>query len=45
VAVADVTMTGTVALVISYLTNKSFPLIFAALIALGIGFPTTLNKK
>jgi hypothetical protein len=37
--------------VISKLTNKSFPLIFAALIALGIGvhagfgIPTALNKK
>jgi hypothetical protein len=40
-----------VALVISKLTNKPFPLIFAALIALGIGVHATfgvltaLNKK
>jgi hypothetical protein len=51
VAVADVAMTGVATLVISKLTNKFFPLIFAALIALGIGFhaafgvPTVLNKK
>jgi hypothetical protein len=49
VAVAYVAMTGAAALVISKLTNKSFPLIFAALIALGIhaafGVPTALNKK
>jgi hypothetical protein len=51
VAVADVAMTGMAALVISKLTNNSFPLIFAALIALGIsvhatfGIPTALNKK
>jgi hypothetical protein len=51
VAVADEAMTGVVAFVISKLTNKSFPLIFAALIALGIGIhatfggPTALNKK
>jgi hypothetical protein len=50
VAVADIAMTGMVALVISKLTNKFFPLIFAALIALGIGvhatfgIPTALNK-
>jgi hypothetical protein len=37
VAVADVAMTGMTALVILKLTNKFFPLIFAALIALGIG--------
>jgi hypothetical protein len=51
VAIADVAMTGAAALVISKLTNKSFPLIFAALIALGIGVhaafgvPTALTKK
>jgi hypothetical protein len=51
VAIADVAMTSTAALVISKLTNKSFPLIFATLIAPGIGVhatfgvPTTLNKK
>ena len=51
VAVADVAMTGAAAVVISRLTNKSFPLVFAALIALGIGVhaalgvPTALNKK
>jgi hypothetical protein len=51
VAIADVALTGAAALVISKLTNKSFPLIFAALIALGIGVhaafgvPTALNKK
>jgi hypothetical protein len=50
-AVADVAMMGTMALVILKLTNKSFPLIFLALIALGIGvhavfgIPTMLNKK
>jgi hypothetical protein len=51
VAVADVAMTGIAAVVISRLTNKSFPLVFAALITLGIGVhaafgvPTALNKK
>jgi hypothetical protein len=50
-AVADIAMTGTAALVISKLINKSFLVIFAALIMLGIGVhavfsdPTTLNKK
>jgi hypothetical protein len=50
VAIADVAMTGMVALVISKLTNKSFPLVFAALVALGIGVHavlgvlTSLNK-
>jgi hypothetical protein len=44
-------MTGVVALVVSKLTNKSFPLVFAALVALGIGAHTvfgvltTLNKR
>jgi hypothetical protein len=51
VAVADVAMTSMAALVISKLTNKSFPLNFATLIALGIGVhatfgvPTALNKR
>jgi hypothetical protein len=36
VAVADVAKTGAAALVISKLTNKSFPLIFVALIALRV---------
>jgi hypothetical protein len=51
IAIADVAMTGVAALVISKLTNKSFPFIFAALITLGIGvhaafgIPTALNKK
>jgi hypothetical protein len=51
VALANVAMTGATAVVISNLTNKSFPLVFAALIALGIGFhavfsiPTAMNKK
>jgi hypothetical protein len=51
IAVADVTMTGTAAFVILHLTNKSFSLVFAALIVLGIGIhaafgvPTALNKK
>jgi hypothetical protein len=37
VAIADVAMTGVAAFVILHLTNKSFPLIFAMLIVLGIG--------
>jgi hypothetical protein len=51
VAVADVAMTGAAAVVIARLTNKSFPLVFAALVAFGIGVhaafgvPTALNKK
>jgi hypothetical protein len=51
VAIADIAMTGTAAVVIARLTNKSFPLVFAALIALGVGVhavfgvPTALNKK
>jgi hypothetical protein len=49
VAIADVAMTGAAAVVIARLTNKSIPLVFAALIALGIGVhaafgvPTALN--
>jgi hypothetical protein len=48
VAVADVAMTGAAAVVISKLTNKSFPLIFAALgigVHAAFGVPTALNKK
>jgi hypothetical protein len=37
VAVADIAMTGAAAVVISCLTNHSFPLVFAALITLSIG--------
>jgi hypothetical protein len=43
IAIADVAMTGMAVLVISKLTNKSFPLIFAALIALGIGIHATFG--
>jgi hypothetical protein len=51
IIVADVAMMGAAALVISCLTNKSFPFIFAALIVLGIGVHAilgvliALNKK
>jgi hypothetical protein len=51
VAIADVAMTGAAAVFIARLTNKSVPVVFAALIALGIGVhavfgvPTALNKQ
>jgi hypothetical protein len=51
VAIADVAMTGAAVVVIARVTNKSVPVVFAALIALGIGVhavfgvPTALNKQ
>jgi hypothetical protein len=51
VAIADIAMTGAAAVLIARLTNKSVPIVFGALIVLGIGvhavlgMPTALNKQ
>jgi hypothetical protein len=51
VAITDIAMTGTAAILIARATNKSVFPVFAALIALGIsvhvvfGMPRALNKR